>query len=204
MDTINTIKNRHSTRIFKRKPIAVKEINKIITSATYAPSPKNDQPWHFTVVTGEKINDLADILNQSLTSLKAFYSNQNANRLDIDFAFETVNVIRSASVVILISLRDDVYIAHDDNVNWNLHALDIECTHIQAIGAAIQNMLLTATDLGIGSVWLGDIFYGYNNIMKFVNGLYPLMAAVALGYEEDNISYSRTSRKSINSVTTWL
>ena len=39
-----------------------------------------------------------------------------------------------------------------------------DCTNIQAIGAAIQNMILKATELGIGSLWICDIFACYQKI----------------------------------------
>jgi len=30
---------------------------------------------------------------------------------------------------------------------------------VQSIGAAIQNMLLAALELGVGSLWICDVFY---------------------------------------------
>lgn len=53
----------------------------------------------------------------------------------------------------------------------------------QAIGACIENMLLRATDLGIGACWVGEIL-NRDGAVKGLLGLsdrYDLMAAVFLG-----------------------
>lgn len=57
---------------------------------------------------------------------------------------------------------------HEDGVRWKLCAKDVECTNIMAVGVAIENMLLRATDMGIDSLWMGDIFYAYNELVEFL------------------------------------
>ncbi len=54
----------------------------------------------------------------------------------------------------------------------------------QGVGACIENMLLTVTDLGLGACWIGEIL----NRDLYVRGLlklgkrYDLMAALAVGH----------------------
>ena len=58
---------------------------------------------------------------------------------------------------------------------------------VQAIGACIENMLLQATALGIGSCWIGEILNKaaeVNSLLGANNNL-ELMAVVALGYMDD-------------------
>jgi len=58
---------------------------------------------------------------------------------------------------------------------------------IQAIGACIQNMLLTIHDLDLGGVWLGEILKNresVENILKVPESC-ELMAVVALGHTEE-------------------
>ncbi len=54
----------------------------------------------------------------------------------------------------------------------------------QAIGACIQNMLLTVHSLGLGAVWLGEILKSKDNVMELFGGPeeFELMAVIALGY----------------------
>jgi len=53
----------------------------------------------------------------------------------------------------------------------------------QAIGACIQNMLLSIHDMGLGAVWLGEILRNKETVAELLNAPsnLELMAVVALG-----------------------
>ncbi|MEE4352637.1 MAG: nitroreductase family protein [Desulfatiglans sp.] len=55
---------------------------------------------------------------------------------------------------------------------------------IQAVGACIQNMLLTIHHLGLGGVWMGEILKNRESVEKIlaVPDTCELMAVIALGY----------------------
>lgn len=55
---------------------------------------------------------------------------------------------------------------------------------IQSCGAAIQNILLCAHSLGIGSCWIGEVLEKSNQFLKLVKleERYELMAVIVLGY----------------------
>jgi Nitroreductase len=55
---------------------------------------------------------------------------------------------------------------------------------IQAVGACLQNMLLTIHHLGLGGVWLGEIIKNREQVEKLleVTDGVELMAVVALGH----------------------
>jgi len=67
---------------------------------------------------------------------------------------------------------------------------------IQAIGACIQNMLLTIHDLGLGGVWLGEILKNKEKVAKILNAPdnFELMAIIALGHpaEKGGRAYRKT------------
>jgi len=54
---------------------------------------------------------------------------------------------------------------------------------VQAVGACIQNMLLTIHSLGLGGVWLGEILKNKEKVKELLNGGedLELMAVVAFG-----------------------
>ncbi|MBU0997882.1 MAG: nitroreductase [Firmicutes bacterium] len=60
--TIQAILSRRSVRKYLTKPIPEEMIQIIVKSGIYAPSAKNKQNWHFTVITEpqmiEKVNEL--------------------------------------------------------------------------------------------------------------------------------------------------
>ncbi len=57
MDTFEAIKTRRSIRKFKNRLIPVDLIEKILEAGMYAPSARNEQPWHFVLVTREELKE---------------------------------------------------------------------------------------------------------------------------------------------------
>ena len=60
--------------------------------------------------------------------------------------------------------------------------------NVQAIGACIENMLLQATALGIGSCWIGEILNKageVNQLLGINTERYEFMAVIAIGYAND-------------------
>ncbi|HNW39855.1 MAG TPA: nitroreductase family protein [Candidatus Omnitrophota bacterium] len=56
------LKIRRSVRVFQRKRIAKKQLEKIVDAARFAPTARNLQPWEFAVITDPvKLNQLAEI-----------------------------------------------------------------------------------------------------------------------------------------------
>ncbi len=71
---------------------------------------------------------------------------------------------------------------------------------IQAVGACIQNMLLTIQDQDLGGVWLGEILKNRESVEKIlkVPESCELMAVVALGHTEEKKGTG--SRKPLSEV----
>lgn len=60
-----------------------------------------------------------------------------------------------------------------------------EIVNLQSIGAAIENMLLVAEDLGLGTLWIGNTFFAYSELCKWLNTDKQLIAAIAIGYSDE-------------------
>lgn len=77
--------------------------------------------------------------------------------------------------------------------------------HAQSIGAAIQNMLLAAHELGLGSCWIGEILKNEDKVRELLgasNNL-QLMAVISIGYSSRNNLKSK--RKDISeNIVSWL
>ena len=50
------------------------------------------------------------------------------------------------------------------------------------MAAAMQNICLRAYDLGLGSLWIGDVFYAYDETRKYFDKEWKLSGAITLGY----------------------
>lgn len=190
MDAMNTIDKRTSTRFFKNTEINHEVIKTIISAGLKAPSPKNRQPWHFIAITNkEEKKKLADAMENEINGLII----KKPQRQDIKASLDTIAIIRQAPVLVLVCYENNMVKIHDDGVNWNIAAKDIEAVDIQSIGAAVENMLLQAEALRIGSLWCADILYAYQSVASYSK--YPVLSAVCFGYK-NRVSKSPT-RKSM-------
>ena len=78
----------------------------------------------------------------------------------------------------------------------------MDVVDVQSIGAAIQNMLLAAQDLDLGSLWICDVFYAYEGLCDWLGEECQMIAAVSLGYADE--SPDARARKPVGEVTRWL
>jgi nitroreductase len=76
-----------------------------------------------------------------------------------------------------------------------------ELMDTQSIGACIENMILQATDLKIGSLWIGYIVKIEKELQEMFNCNKKLMATIALGYSD--IFPKPRPRKTLDEVTVW-
>ncbi len=83
------------------------------------------------------------------------------------------SIIKNAPVVIA------VFLDHDASYNY--------VKDCQAIGACLQNMLLTIHDLGLGGVWIGEILKNKDDVRMLLglDSKLELMAVVALGHPSE-------------------
>ena len=122
----------------------------------------------------------------------------------INGAFTSVNVMREAPVVVLVSNERGKGIDFTDNLSVDERVAEI--CNVQSVAAAIENMLLAAQELGIGSLWICDVFFAYPEISAWLEKKNPghgmLVAALAFGYGEE-APRART-RKTLHDVATFI
>jgi nitroreductase len=68
MNINQAIKQRHSCRAYTDKAVTKDQINRILTTASQAPSGANTQPWQVAVVTGQTKQALQDAIQQAFAS----------------------------------------------------------------------------------------------------------------------------------------
>ena len=153
MNTRDTIAARRSIRKFKSDPVPDEALHAILTAAIQAPSGKNRQPWKFLVVKEDRRAEMMRVMREGMAKVKA-------RGEDMGSSEGTARVMDQAPVTIFIFNPEGTH-------PWEPHSVEQifrDVVDIQSIGASIQNMLLAALDLGIGSLWICDIFYAYEEL----------------------------------------
>ncbi|WP_289001809.1 nitroreductase family protein [uncultured Megasphaera sp.] len=142
MEVATAINERRSIRKYTPEPLTREEIEKILTAGMMAPSSSNLQPWYFVVIESkENMERLKDIMAIATNNLMPYFKSRFAKHPQViadTSAF--VRLLGGAPVCILAFLLKDNY--------------TLRLSAIQSVAAAIENMLLTATDMNLGSCWL--------------------------------------------------
>jgi nitroreductase len=70
MNTLEAIAGRRSIRSFKHDPVPRGLIERILEATVQAPSGKNQQPWRFVVVEGERRQEMVRVLREGIAKRK--------------------------------------------------------------------------------------------------------------------------------------
>ncbi len=158
-----TIKSRRSIRKYLPEQLREEELQVILEAGNYAPSAHNEQSWHFTVIRNKELLDRMSVKAKELMAAQGtdWVKDMGGNK---DF-----HLFYHAPAVIVVSMRKAA-----------LSPL-VDCA------AAIENMLLAAESLDIGSCWIGLTRYYFAQQdelprLKLPAGYEPCYA-VALGYK---------------------
>jgi len=165
MELRKVIEDRRSIRHYNNKDISKDIIDDLLDCARLAPSAMNRQPWFFVVVKNKKKDMIADIMINWCHSA-------DLDKEYLSSVEYTANVIKEANTLILVFQEKNDKNRNHDNLS---------------IGASIEHILLRATDLGIGSLWIGHTA----NVQKKIEALFnydnlELNSAIALGYTDTN------------------
>jgi nitroreductase len=176
MNIDEAIKGRRSVRTYKNDEVGEDLVREIIDAATFAPSAKNGQQWRFTVLTGESKDKFTDMYRSELEKLT----------FDVGSSYGSCTMMEEAPVVIVV---------------WNTNERGWT-TEVHSVSAAIQNLLLKAHSLGLGTCWIGDIFYTYEAIMDYFKKPWILLAGIVLGWPD--VKPGPRPRLSVDEVTEFL
>lgn len=203
MDVYEAISARRSVRRYASVSLSEDIILKLLRAASQAPSAKNRQPWFFYVINDQNIKQkFIDTLHTGMNRLFEKYQQLKIRRPDILGAINSLQAMEQAATLILVKLVSRYDVCHNDGVNWPLHALDIEVADLLSVGASIQNILLTAEEMGLGALWICDIFYAYPELTQFLHTDAPIVSAVCIGHPDE--SPLPRPRLPINEIFTML
>jgi len=186
LDLLEVIRKRRSIRKFKPDPVPDELISEILEAARLAPSGTNLQPWRFIIIKSpEKRSELLG---------------------------HTVNFVATAPVVIACCVDLNTYKQHKpqrikeltkagafSGVNLNFQDGDKYWKQREALEAhevreyvsincavAIQQLVLRATDLGLGTCW---VMMFEQSAVKRILGLgndIDVLALIPVGYAEQD------------------
>lgn len=186
--------NRHSIRRFKSDSIPIDSIKSVLEAARVAPSAKNRQPWKFLVFANGKKDELISCMEKGIEREKSGKSRFKSFSNGIPDAENTVKVMKEAPVIIVILNTN----GKSPFLPLDADSRIVEICDILSIGAALENLSLAALEKGLGTLWIGNTCFAYDELIEYLNTDDQLVGAIALGFP--NESPAMRPRKSLEDI----
>lgn len=215
MDVVDAIRERKAFRAFKSDPVPLDILKKIMEQALRAPSWANTQPWEFAVATGKKLKEIQEGFVKKgmqepysevarpyeypepyMSRIRALAPKDRKEMTKEEMEARTLDNFRhyGASTCIYLLVGKPIF-QQSRGINvWSLY----DC------GSAVQNIMLLATNYGLGTVAQAQAVI-YPDIIRKVLGIPEdklIALGIAIGYPDlDNpINKGRTAREPLDKV----
>ena len=192
-----SIFERRSIRKFTDRPVPREITEEILKAGMCAPSAKNRQPWRFVVAADGDKSSMLQAMAQGIQNETEGRGILPDSKQYLNGAKQTLGIMRQVPVCILI--LNPLGSSPLQSISGEERFYEIANT--LSVGAAIQNMSLAAVDLGLGSLWICDIFFAYRELCDWLNTENQLISALALGYPDEQ-PLARP-RKTLGQITEW-
>ena len=174
---LETIVNRRSTRSYTAQQVEEEALTAILEAGRYAPSGGNSQNCHFLVIQNpEVLDELAVLVRETFRAMKPYawrYRSLNNSIEKAQSGRDDYHFFYHAPTLVVVANRK-----HYPNA-----MADSAC--------ALQDMMITASSLGVGSCWINQLHWleleRKEEVMEFLRELglgkdETVCGALALGY----------------------
>ena len=169
------VRNRRSTRSYKREPVEKEKIVEMLESARLAPSACNAQPWQFVVVSTPELKD--KVFKEGLNNIAV------PNKWAVD-----------APVIIVVCSKTKFFL---HKVAEKIQDVDY---HLIDLGIACEHLVLKAEELGLGTCYIG--WFNGKKIKDILNlpSSYKVECLITLGYAKETDTKA-SPRKTLEEIS---
>jgi len=173
---LDIIRERRSVREYESRPIEEDKLKLILEAARLAPSASNSQPWKFYVVRDkDKIKALAEKMPLGTHLI--------------------INSFIAQAPAVVVATAGPIDLLHKVAsyvVNKRWYYIDV--------AIALEHMVLTAWELGIGSCWVG--WFDEKKVKKLLDipGNEEVIDILTLGYPKDKKPPFAKHRKKLEEI----
>lgn len=220
MDIIDAIKMRKSIRGFKPNPVPKKIIEEILEIATRSPSAMNTQPWEFTIITGDVLEEIRKKNIEKLIS-EPPHPDHIVMGWDKDSIYRRRQVDLAKQIFQLMGIKKEdidgknrwmergfryfdapvaIVISVDKSLTENGPLLDI--------GAVIQTICLAALNYGLGTC-IEDQGVMYPEVLREFAGIPEskrIIISIAIGYPDWDFPANKleSEREPVENISNWV
>jgi coenzyme F420-0:L-glutamate ligase/coenzyme F420-1:gamma-L-glutamate ligase len=149
----DAIRSRRSIRGLTGPPLDAAEIEELVTLALTAPAPHHTQPWRFAEVSAERREGLASAMGEAWRQ-DLEDDGLAEPQLERALARSHGRIVGAPTLLLGCLVADGLNVYDDDRrarAEWGLAQ--------HSFGAALQNILLVASDRRLGAYWISAPLY---------------------------------------------
>jgi nitroreductase len=196
---LDVLKSRKSIRRYKPDPVPDEMIDKILEAARWAPTGENYQPWRFIVIRDQETrNKIGDLSRQGSGSrMTAWYC---LNELQQRFEGIEDPVKRAEVLEFMYSGRVSEFCKQAPVVIAVIGDLRVGSVDVPYdLCAAMENMILQAHAMGLGSCWVYGPVASTRDAIRFKKilgiplgmGYYKVLSYLAIGFPKEQRKHPR-------------
>ena len=178
---LDTVRGRRSVRRYLPREVPERLVNEVLEAARWAPSPHGRQPWRFAVITKREAKErLAEAMGGEWRA-NLEMDGQSPEVVERRLEGSRLRLLDAPVLVLLCLYLEDLDVYPDAGRQQNETAMAV-----QSLGAAAQNALLAAYDLGLDAGWMCAPLFCPEKVVEAL-GLVPELiphALLTLGYAE--------------------
>lgn len=205
MDIFEAIDNRKTIRKFDSYKPTTDEVKRIIESARLAPSAMNTQNWKFLAIYNDEIkNKMAEAVLKAYDEILAGLDEQTAQAVE---RYKGHSTFFSKVPLVIVCLEEEapsfmggvLEKAKIPNEKIKLMRPD---SYLLSMGGAIENMLLAAYSMGLGSCWMVAPVLGEEGMRKVLNlkETQKIISVLAIGKPASDATTKRSPKKPLDEI----
>jgi nitroreductase len=213
VDIFEAIETRQSIRKFKTDIVSDSIIFQLLDMARKAPSAENYQPWEYIIIRDSNIkSEIIETLRTGVNDeeFEKFVNDLLAPMVSGAVGFEVpvkalikgagYYPLLNAPVLIAVCMKDPTTLFKSLEGRYSKYKDIIFIWFVLSIGAAVENIVLSAVSKGLGTCWTSGFMFAEEKIKKILE--IPedirLVSVIALGYPAK--VPSKTPRKPLEEI----
>lgn len=205
MDFNIVVNKRKTIRKFDSYIPTVDEIKSIIDSARLAPSAMNTQNWKFIAILNNDIkNEMAEGVLSAYDKITAKLDNETKEKVE---RYKGHSTFFTKAPLVIACIEEEAPsfmggVLEKAGIGPDEIKLMRPDSYLLSMGGAIENMLLTAYNLGLGSCWMVAPVLGQDGIRKTLKlkDNQKLVSILAIGKEAKDATDKRSPKKELDEI----
>ncbi len=178
---LDAAQGRRSVRSYLPREVPAEHVERVLEAARWAPSPHGRQPWRFAVITHRETKErLAEAMGEEWRA-NLEMDGQEPEVVEKRLEGSRRRLLDAPVLVLLCLYLEDLDTYPDANRQMSETTMAV-----QSLGAAAQNMLLTAYGLGLDTGWMCAPLFCPERVVEALGLSKELIphALITLGYAE--------------------